>query len=239
MLLILLAVSKFPSDSNDTAKAAASVGATTPSTSQKPTKHRSSPASAQPDAAEVAKNSAGSLLGGNDAPAAPATGRAGRTPSSSPSPNSTNSTTPTKQAGSSTKAKVTTYVGVAVYSHASGRCVAATGSNSSKATDGTRLEIWDCGSGSWQKLDFRSDGTARMFGLCVTIAHASQTDGAAIQLANCSGSWAQQFNLNSSHDLVNTKIGKCVDVLDNGTVNGTKLQLWTCTGADNQKWSKR
>ncbi|MFC5203873.1 ricin-type beta-trefoil lectin domain protein [Streptomyces kaempferi] len=148
------------------------------------------------------------------------------------------STTPQKN-GSAAEAKSTTYPGVAVYSHASGRCVAATGSSSSKAVGGTRLEIWDCASGSWQKIDFRSDGTARMFGLCVTIAHASQDDGAAIQLTTCNGSWAQQFNLNSAHDLVNTKIGKCVDVLDNGTANGTKLQLWTCTGADNQKWSKR
>ncbi|MFF7581161.1 ricin-type beta-trefoil lectin domain protein [Streptomyces sp. NPDC008061] len=130
------------------------------------------------------------------------------------------------------------YPGVFVFSHASGRCVAATGASSSKAISGTRLEIRDCVGGSWQKIDFRSDGTARMFGLCIEIARASQDDGSAIQLAKCSGGWAQQFKLNSAHDLVNSKIGKCVDVLDNGTANGTKLQLWTCTGADNQKWSK-
>ncbi|WP_225847506.1 RICIN domain-containing protein [Streptomyces sp. HPF1205] len=130
------------------------------------------------------------------------------------------------------------YPGVAVVGHASGRCVSATGHRNSKATDGTPLEIYDCVGGSWQKIDFRSDGTARIYGLCMDIAWASQDDGAAIQLANCNGGWAQKFTLNSSFDLVNTVIGKCVDVTDNGTANGTRLQLWTCAGTRNQKWSK-
>jgi hypothetical protein len=142
-----------------------------------------------------------------------------------------NSTTPNTQ--------TVTYPGVSVYSHDSGRCISATGAQNSKAVDGTRLEIWDCGSGSWQKIDFRSDGTARMFGLCIDVAGANQNDGTPIQLAKCNGGWAQKFKLNTSHDLVNSAIGKCVDVIDKRTANGTKLQLWTCYGTDNQKWSKR
>ncbi|MFJ3756480.1 ricin-type beta-trefoil lectin domain protein [Streptomyces sp. NPDC090080] len=130
------------------------------------------------------------------------------------------------------------YPGNAVFSHATGRCIAAVGSRNSVATAGTRLEIWDCVGGSWQKVDLRSDDTARMYGLCMEIAHGSQDDGAVVQLAKCNGSWYQEFHINSSNDLVNTRIGKCVDVRDNGTSNGTMLQLWTCTGADNQKWSE-
>ncbi|MEU6341902.1 ricin-type beta-trefoil lectin domain protein [Streptomyces sp. NPDC046977] len=136
------------------------------------------------------------------------------------------------------QAQGTTYPGVAVYSHASGRCVTAAGARTSPAKVGTSLEIRDCAGGSWQKVDFRSDGTARMFGLCMEIAWASQQNGAAIQLAKCNGGWAQQFWLNGSHDLVNSEIGKCVDVTDGHTVNGTRLQLWSCAGTDNQKWSK-
>ncbi|WP_141726447.1 RICIN domain-containing protein, partial [Actinacidiphila rubida] len=130
------------------------------------------------------------------------------------------------------------YPGVAVVGHASGRCVSATGHQNSRATDGTPLAIYDCVGGSWQKVDFRSDGTARIYGLCMDIAWASKDNGAAIQLAVCNGGWAQKFKLNTSYDLVNTAIGKCVDATDSGTGNGTRLQLWSCAGTPNQKWSK-
>ncbi|MEV5151380.1 RICIN domain-containing protein [Streptomyces werraensis] len=128
---------------------------------------------------------------------------------------------------------------MSVYSHDSGRCITAAGAKTSAATDGTRLQIWDCDGGSWQKIDFRPDGTARMFGLCMDVAGASRDSGAPIQLARCNGGWAQKFKVNSAHDLVNTEIGKCVDVTDQRTANGAMLQQWTCYGTDNQKWSIR
>ncbi|WP_109030552.1 ricin-type beta-trefoil lectin domain protein [Streptomyces rubrogriseus] len=124
--------------------------------------------------------------------------------------------------------------GVSVYSHDSGRCISAPA-----AKDGTRLQIWDCDGSSSQKVDFRSDGTARMYGLCMDLAGASDGSGTPVQLARCNGGWAQKFKVNKAHDLVNTAIGKCVDITDKHTANGTKLQLWTCYGTDNQKWSKR
>ncbi|MFD4604803.1 ricin-type beta-trefoil lectin domain protein [Streptomyces sp. NPDC058464] len=93
-----------------------------------------------------------------------------------------------------------------------------------------------CDGDAWQKWVFKSDGSVRSMGLCLDIANASQDNGAAIQLATCNGGWAQKFNLNSSHDLVNSVIGKCVDAKDSGTANGTRLQLWDCAGTSNQKW---
>ncbi|MEU2284323.1 RICIN domain-containing protein [Streptomyces sp. NPDC013178] len=131
----------------------------------------------------------------------------------------------------------TVWPGVRVSSHLGGRCVTAVGAETTDAKDGTPLEIRDCSDGSWQKIDFRSDGTARMFGLCMDLAGANDANGTPIQLANCNGGWAQKFKLNSSHDLVNTAIGKCVDIVDKVNANGTRLQLWTCYGTDNQKWS--
>ncbi|MEU4659694.1 RICIN domain-containing protein [Streptomyces sp. NPDC023723] len=139
--------------------------------------------------------------------------------------------------GTSGESKSVTYPGVRVYSHADGRCVTASGSRTGAARDGTRLEMRDCVGGSWQKIDFRSDGTARMFGLCMDIAGASEANGTPVQLARCNGGWAQKFKVNQAHDLVNTVIGKCVDVKDKLQANGTPLQLWSCVGADNQKWS--
>ncbi|MFJ3423096.1 ricin-type beta-trefoil lectin domain protein [Streptomyces sp. NPDC086082] len=102
--------------------------------------------------------------------------------------------------------------------------------------DGSPLRLWGCDGDAWQKWVFKSDGSVRSMGLCLDIANASESDGAAIQLATCNGGWAQRFNLNGSHDLVNTVIGKCVDAKDSGTGNGTRLQLWSCGGTSNQKW---
>lgn len=126
--------------------------------------------------------------------------------------------------------------GVLIYSHAGGRCIDIVGN---KGKDGSPLEIWDCGGDNWQKWEFKSDGTVRSMGRCMDVAWGSKTDGAVIQLAVCSGNPAQQFRLNSSHDLVNSQADKCVDVKDRQTGNGTRLQLWSCNGKDNQKWSTR
>lgn len=98
------------------------------------------------------------------------------------------------------------------------------------------LTLQGCAEDAWQKWVFASDGTVRSEGMCLDIANASRDNGATIQLARCNGGWAQKFNLNSSHDLVNSQIGMCVDAKDMGTAVGTRLQLWECGGTSNQKW---
>jgi hypothetical protein len=118
--------------------------------------------------------------------------------------------------------------------HGSGRCV--------DVTDGAylsrpRLQLWNCDGGgpnrAWTVYD---DGTIRAFKRCMTRAGGTG-NGSAIVLDACTGSAAQRFTLNKSHDLVNA--GKCVDVIDRATGNGAKLHLWDCAGTDNQKWSRR
>lgn len=69
-------------------------------------------------------------------------------------------------------------------------------------------------------------------------AGASTADGTTVQLAHCNGGPAQQFRLNTRHDLVSVLADKCVDVRDKRTSNGARLQLWACAGTPNQKWSK-
>ncbi|NEA64094.1 ricin-type beta-trefoil lectin domain protein [Streptomyces sp. SID12488] len=115
----------------------------------------------------------------------------------------------------------------------SSRCIEI---SSHSGTDGSPLRLWDCGSASWQKWVFKSDGSVRSMGLCMDAANAGTANGTRVQLATCNGGSAQQFNLNSSHDLVNIRAGKCVDAVDTGTGNGTRLQLWECEGSSNQKW---
>ncbi|MFJ2478530.1 ricin-type beta-trefoil lectin domain protein [Streptomyces sp. NPDC087659] len=125
--------------------------------------------------------------------------------------------------------------GVAMRSHASGRCISVVGG---VGKDGSPLQISDCNGSASQKWQFMSDGTIRSMGLCMDLARASTLNGTVVQLATCNGGWAQKFRLNSAHDLVNVQADKCVDVKDAKTANGTRLQLWSCNGKDHQKWSK-
>ena len=46
------------------------------------------------------------------------------------------------------------------------------------------------------------------------VAWGSTANGAAIQIANCSGNPAQQFVLSAAGDLVNPQANKCVDIAD-------------------------
>ncbi|GGN05911.1 RICIN domain-containing protein [Streptomyces fuscichromogenes] len=130
-------------------------------------------------------------------------------------------------------ASSTTVSGDAIVGYASSKCIEV---SAHAGKDGSPLRLWGCDGDAWQKWVFKSDGSVRSMGLCLDIANASQDNGAVIQLATCNGGWAQRFNLNSSHDLVNSVIGKCVDAKDAGTANGTRLQLWDCAGTSNQKW---
>ncbi|MFG2548003.1 ricin-type beta-trefoil lectin domain protein [Streptomyces sp. NPDC048594] len=255
-VLVVFAVANLPSDSADKKKTTAA-DVVSPAAST-PAPHNTASAPGKSDGGRAAAPGTGGSAGGSyglpvtkeaggdvaDPPeaAAPPSPRAGTGPASgsgsasgrpnggSSSGDSTNTTTQ----DSTQRDQSDAAPGVSVYSHAGGRCISAPA-----AKDGTRLQIWDCDGSTSQKIDFRSDGTARMYGLCMDLAGASDGSGTPVQLARCNGGWAQKFKVNKSHDLVNTVIGKCVDITDKHTTNGTKLQLWTCYGTDNQKWSKR
>ncbi|MFE9249595.1 ricin-type beta-trefoil lectin domain protein [Streptomyces sp. NPDC007088] len=72
-------------------------------------------------------------------------------------------------------------------------------------------------------------------GKCLDVAGASSANGSAVQLYDCNGTAAQQWNVNSDGTL--RALGKCLDVTGNSTANGAKLQLWDCGGGANQKWT--
>ncbi|MFJ7495123.1 ricin-type beta-trefoil lectin domain protein [Streptomyces sp. NPDC097727] len=127
--------------------------------------------------------------------------------------------------------------GVQIYSHASSRCIGIAGSPG--AATGSALVIWDCYDESYQRWKFVS-GTVQSEGKCMNVSGGATGNGAVINWTTCNGSKAQQFRLNSSHDLTNPQSGnKCVDVKDKSTANGARLQLWQCGGTPNQKWSTR
>ena len=74
--------------------------------------------------------------------------------------------------------------------------------------------------------------------MCMDVAWGSTANGAAIQIAYCSGNPAQQFVLSGAGDLVNPQANKCVDIADWNPNNDAVLQIWECNGGANQKWRK-
>ncbi|PRY38716.1 beta-1,3-glucanase family protein [Umezawaea tangerina] len=104
--------------------------------------------------------------------------------------------------------------------------------------DGQRLIVWNCTGGTNQKWQF-VDGTLRTENnKCMDVAWGSTANGAAVQIATCSGNPAQQWVLSGAGDLVNPQANKCVDIADWNPNNDAVLQTWECGGTANQKWHR-
>ncbi|WP_433797662.1 ricin-type beta-trefoil lectin domain protein [Actinoplanes sp. CA-252034] len=112
-------------------------------------------------------------------------------------------------------------------SHATGTCLYAAGTTG-------RIQSGACNDDAGQRFTHPSDGTLRVRGRCVQVAGTG--DGATLDLATCTGARAQQWNYNSSYDLVNLWAIKCVDIPDADGSNGVVVQIWECSGASHQKW---
>jgi uncharacterized membrane protein len=70
---------------------------------------------------------------------------------------------------------------------------------------------------------------------CLDVQNAAQTDGASLQIYDCSGGANQLWTLTSGNQL--TVYGnKCLDVPGHATTAGTRVQIWACSGAANQQW---
>ncbi|MEV0569092.1 ricin-type beta-trefoil lectin domain protein [Dactylosporangium sp. NPDC050588] len=123
----------------------------------------------------------------------------------------------------------------AIIGNGSDRCIDVPSSN---ATDGNRLQIWDCNGTGAQQWTFAADGSLRALGKCMDVSGGGTADGTVVQLWTCNGTGAQKFTLTAAGDLVNPQSNKCVDVQNVATANGSKLHIWTCNGASNQKWHR-
>ncbi|MFE9748564.1 beta-1,3-glucanase family protein [Saccharothrix saharensis] len=104
--------------------------------------------------------------------------------------------------------------------------------------DGQRLIVWDCTGGTNQKWEATAGTFRTENNMCMDVAWGSTANGAAIQVARCSGNPAQQFVLTTAGDLVNPQANKCVDIADWNPNNDAVLQLWDCAGTANQKWRR-
>ncbi|WP_410672900.1 non-reducing end alpha-L-arabinofuranosidase family hydrolase [Amycolatopsis sp. cmx-4-68] len=72
-------------------------------------------------------------------------------------------------------------------------------------------------------------------GRCLDVPNGGQTDGAYLQIYDCSGGANQQWTFTTA-GLLTVAGGKCLDVPGSATAAGTRVQIWTCHGGANQQW---
>ena len=72
-------------------------------------------------------------------------------------------------------------------------------------------------------------------GKCVDVAGANSANGTAVQLYDCNGTGAQNWNVVGNGQI--QALGKCLDAASAGTANGTVIQLWDCNGTGAQNWT--
>ncbi|WP_433792621.1 family 16 glycosylhydrolase [Actinoplanes sp. CA-252034] len=125
--------------------------------------------------------------------------------------------------------------GNALKSNFNGKCIDIPGGT---ATDGARLQMYDCNGTGAQQWTANSDGTMRALGKCMDPAGGALSNGTPIQLVTCNGNPVQRFTLSGAGDLVNVSANKCVDITGWNNANGAQLQLWDCGGTANQKWAR-
>jgi Ricin-type beta-trefoil lectin domain-like len=80
---------------------------------------------------------------------------------------------------------------------------------------------------------------------CLDVNRASQADGAASELQECSNSDSQAWYFvpvageSGRFIVVNKNSGKSLDVLGAGGANGTTVGQWELVNGNNQKWELR
>src|SRR5882757_3185520 len=72
-------------------------------------------------------------------------------------------------------------------------------------------------------------------GKCVDVSGANTANGTAVQLWDCNGTGAQQWNVGTDGTI--RALGKCLDVTSAGTANGSTIQLYDCNGTAAQQWT--
>ncbi|QLQ40376.2 RICIN domain-containing protein [Micromonospora robiginosa] len=119
----------------------------------------------------------------------------------------------------------------------SGRCVDVPNSST---TNGTQVQLWDCGTATGQRWTVTSGRQLQVYGTkCLDANGQGTTNGTAVIIWDCNGQTNQQWNVNADGTVTGQQSGLCLDANAAGTANGTRLILWACNGGANQRWSLR
>ncbi|RSM65586.1 beta-xylosidase [Actinoplanes sp. ATCC 53533] len=129
-------------------------------------------------------------------------------------------------------------VGQQIVGGQSGRCLEVPNSTT---TNGTQVQLWDCGSATGQRWTYTAGRQLTVHGgaKCLDASGAGTGDGTQIIIWDCNGQPNQQWNVNANGTITGQQSGRCLDATGAGTANGTKIVLWSCGGQANQLWSLR
>ncbi|WP_051710928.1 RICIN domain-containing protein [Streptomyces sp. NRRL S-350] len=73
-------------------------------------------------------------------------------------------------------------------------------------------------------------------GRCLDVPGASQTNGTAAQIWDCTGNGNQTWTHTTSNRLTVYGGAKCLDATNNQTTPGTPVAIWDRNGGANQQW---
>jgi beta-galactosidase len=119
----------------------------------------------------------------------------------------------------------------------SGRCVEVPNSST---TNGTQVQLGDCGGGGNQRWSLTSGKQLQVYGTkCLDANGQGTSNGTQVIIWDCNGQSNQQWNVNSNGTVTGVQSGLCLDANGAATTNGTKIILWSCNGGANQQWSLR
>ncbi|MFI9331279.1 LamG-like jellyroll fold domain-containing protein [Kitasatospora sp. NPDC052868] len=105
-------------------------------------------------------------------------------------------------------------------------------------TAGTLAVINVCKDAGTQPVVRGTDRSIHLAGKCLDVNFGGPADGTAVQLWDCNGSGAQQWEPGPQPGtLMNSGSGKCLDIPYGMNTIGNRLVIWTCAGADNQNWT--
>ena len=73
-------------------------------------------------------------------------------------------------------------------------------------------------------------------GRCVDVASGSTANGAVVQVYDCNGTGAQQWQVGTNGTITNPQSGRCLDISGGSTANGARVQIYDCNGTGAQQW---
>jgi hypothetical protein len=129
-------------------------------------------------------------------------------------------------------------VGQQIVGAQSARCVDVPNSTT---TNGTQVQLWDCGTTTGQRWTYTSGRQMTVYGgaKCLDASGAGTSNGTQVIIWDCNGQSNQQWNVNANGTITGQQSGLCLDANGAGTANGTRIILWSCNGQANQRWSLR
>ncbi|MGC9669611.1 ricin-type beta-trefoil lectin domain protein [Planosporangium sp. 12N6] len=120
----------------------------------------------------------------------------------------------------------------------SGRCLDVP---NSATTNGTQLQLWDCGGSAGQRWTATASRQLTVYNgsKCLDASGAGTANGTKVIIWDCNGQPNQQWNLNANGTITGVQSGLCLDATGAATANGTLVVGWSCNGGTNQQWSLR